>query len=1607
MTQNNQSNAGHIGKVAKYARSAVPKQKIQALEAFLRLYFANTAPDDFLSLDAKTAFEIVFSHWQLAQQRAGTKPVTSVFNADGWQTMSTIVQLVVPNMPFLVDSVRMEVNRQGFSVKRMIHPVYWVERNNKGKLKSVALPEPNKQNNTHESFIHVEIDKVVDDKQIQQLQTGLNKVLRDVQRAVADWRKMGAKLQENIEQLGENKEPVAQRKVNEVRAFLAWMEEKNFTFLGCQDYKVYKKGQQEVLRPVAGTALGVLKDKPFRNTEDVLVPSLQGVKAERSQEDLILLTKSIYRATVHRPGYMDYVAIRHFNPKGKLIGERRFVGLYTSMAYRRHPRDVPVVRTKINRVFSAGGFDAVSHTGKAFAHILETFPRDVLFQIREKDLKRIALGVLHLGENQRLKLFVKEDSLRRFVTCLVYVPRDHYDTDLRIKITDILLERFSGLDVTFNVKVTDESFARVEYVIRTDAQNFPDYNVVEIEKALLHASQTWLDQFKLELLDRLAVEQYPAILSKYAKAFPSSYQVDFALPIAVDDILVLESIDANNPFQVRLYAQQGEKRIGLKLYQRGNAIAPSDSMPILENMGVKVLQEKPYEIMPAESNKVWLHDHGLSSAVSIKNFEQLKPLFEDLFHQAWQGRVENDGFNMLCLNAGLSCREIVVLRAYCKYLLQAGLTFSQQYMEQCLNKHASIARSLLDLFNKRFDPSLQDNKSPKAFQALHEKVLAALDDVASLDEDRILRNFVGVIVATIRTNFFQSSAVADIKPYVAFKFDTAKVPELPEPRPMYEVFVYSPKTEGVHLRSGKVARGGLRWSDRREDFRTEVLGLVKAQKVKNAVIVPTGSKGGFVVKQAPTKGGRDALMQEVISCYKQFISGLLDITDNIVQGDVVPPKSVVRYDADDPYLVVAADKGTATFSDIANGVARDYGFWLDDAFASGGSLGYDHKKMGITARGAWESVKLLFRDLGKNIQKEDFTVVGIGDMGGDVFGNGMLLSKHICLVGAFNHMHIFLDPNPDSATSYKERKRLFKLPRSTWEDYNKALISKGGGIFSRSAKSISLTPEIQALLNTDRKSMAPNDLINLMLKAPVELIWNGGIGTYVKASQEQHSDAGDRSNDGLRINADELRCKVFGEGGNLGLTQKARIEYSLLGGSIDTDFIHNAGGVDCSDHEVNIKILLNAVVADGRMTEKRRAELLLSMTDEVADLVLQSNYWQGQAITLIEMDAANLLDEHSRYIKHLESDGVLDRDLEVLPTEDVLLDRKAAGQGLTRPEISVLLSYSKILAETELVNADLWDDPYYAAELLRYFPVPLRQRYAEYIHKHPLRKEILATFIVNRMVNRMGCTFVYRMQEETGASTAEIVRAYTIAWEVFQLRHNWAEVAALDNKVDAKIQLEIMQEAIRLIYRTSTWLIRHRKRALGIEAAIADFGKGAQVLMRKLPMLLAGSEDPVIRSRLERLASQGVDKQLALTTVSMDALYCTFDVVLISNQSKRPIELVVDLYFALSAYLDIFWLRIKVGEFKPDNHWQELACKALIADIYTVLRALTKEVLRTGNKKSPVDQLIAAWHKRNQFSVDRCLKIPRDLKSVDGLDMAMFAVSLRELQNLLEASAAN
>jgi glutamate dehydrogenase len=1612
-TQPEQAKAEILEQIVAAIREKVPEDRRAQVEKFARQYYQRLAPEDLLDLEPEDLYGAVLAHWRLARRRrpgeAKVRVYSPRFEEHGWRSKHSIVEIVTDDMPFLVDSVAMELNRHGLVIHLPIHPVVAVRRDAAGGLVEVLAPDADGDDAVRESFLHFEVDRQSEPEVLDRLRAAVERVLGDVRASVEDWEEMREQVHKILEEFDERPPPVDEAELAEARALLEWIDNHHFTFLGYRAYDLVEQDGEDLLRPIQGTGLGILRQgqaKPASGSFAKLPPEARRLARERH---VLILTKANSHSTVHRPSYLDYIGVKRFDEHGEVIGERRFLGLYTSAAYNRNPRDIPVLRRKVTKVLERVGLPRYSHDWKSLLNILETFPRDELFQISDDQLFETAMGILRLEERRRVRLFMWHDNYGRFVSALVYVPRDRYTTTVRRRIEVVLNDAFPGASFDFQVWLSESVLARLHFIIRMPPGQMPSYDARELETKLATVTRSWADELHDMLLELHGEEEGNELFGRYGEAFPAAYLEDFPARNAVYDIQRMEDLGERGGLNMNLYRplEAAPGILRFKLFWADRPLPLSDAVPMLEDMGVEVVEERPYEIHPPGQGPIWIHDFGVTYTGPEGDVDigRVREVFQDAFSAILRGEAESDGFNRLVLRARLTWREIVVLRAYCKYLRQTRLTFSQEYMEQALAGNPAIARWLVELFQARFDPAQPGDEQGRADQ-LRQQLAEAIDQVANLDEDRILRSFLAMVEATLRTNHYQSGLGGQPKPYLSFKLDPAQVPSLPKPRPMFEVFVYSPRTEAVHLRGGKVARGGIRWSDRREDFRTEILGLMKAQMVKNAVIVPVGAKGGFVVKRPPADGGREALMDEVVACYSTMMRGLLDLTDNRVDGKVVPPPDVVRYDEDDPYLVVAADKGTASFSDLANSIAQEYGFWLDDAFASGGSAGYDHKKMGITARGAWESVKQLFRELGVDTQSTDFTVVGVGDMSGDVFGNGMLLSRHIKLVGAFNHLHVLLDPDPDPEASFAERGRLFALSRSSWSDYDSSKLSEGGGVWPRSAKSIPLSEQARRALDVQAEALTPNELINAMLKAPVDLLWNGGIGTYVKAARETHADVGDRANDGVRVNGGELQARVVGEGGNLGFTQLGRVEYALHGGRINTDFIDNSGGVDCSDHEVNIKILLNQVVSDGDLTRKQRDKLLADMTDDVATAVLQDNYRQVQAISVTEAQAPHLLDEHGRLMRSLERANRLDRRLEFLPDNEELAERRAAGKGLTRPELAVLLAYSKIALQDELAASDVPEDDYLADDLERYMPPKLRDKFRRQLRRHPLRRDIIATYVTNSMVNRAGSTFANRLRDETGARAPEVARAYTIAREVFDVRRLWKDLATLDNVVPAAMQLELQAEGRKMIERSALWFLRNRRQPLDIASTVSHFAPGIASLAQELPKLLAPADSEALDRLTERFTAEGVTAELATRVASLDALFSGLNVIEVATTCGETVEKVAAVYFALGYKLDLHWLRDQIARLPSDTHWQTLAQGALRDDLYSEQRELTAEVLRPGTEDGDAETLIDHWVKENRSSVERTNAILSDLKEAEGLDIAMLSVALREIRNLSETGSA-
>jgi len=1589
------------------------------IEPFLTRYFLHVAAEDVLSWPPAELYEVAWGHREFAQLRPAGAPKVRVVTFTPDQLTGrqghTLVEIVTDDMPFLVDSVTQELSRRDIAINLVVHPQFVVRRDLDGQLREVlgtldAHEAP--RDSLVESWMHFEVERQADSQAEESLHEGVLRVLRDVHDVVEDWQRMKNVAEQVADQLA-TAPPVCvdSSEASETAEFLRWLADDHFTFLGYREYRLVDDPDsgEPALGVVAGTGLGILRaDKPRPR---LLSTMRTEVREKIKDPQLLLVTKANSRSTVHRSVYLDYIGIKTFDAAGEVVGERRFLGLFTSSAYTTSVLSTPLLRQKAATVIERSGYPPQSHSGKDLLEILETHPRDEMFQTSIIELYETVIGVLHLQERRRLRLFMRRDVYGRFVSCLVYLPRDRYSTEVRLRMQDILLDALGGTSIDDTLRVADSVLARVHFVVRFDGSAVNVVDRDELEKRLVAATRTWDDDLADALDLRLGTDGDRAIERRYLGAFPEAYKEDFGAHIAVDDIEALEKLGGGDDLGLDLYeppgAESGESR--LKVYRVGPPVSLSHVLPLLQSMGVEVTDERPYGIERRDSGHAWIYDFGLRQMhVGFDDGPRGRhERFQDALAAVWRGAAEADDFQALVLRAGLTWRQVVVLRAYAKYLRQAGSRFSQDYVESTLVSNAPIARLLIELFEARLDPAFSGDRDG-VMGALVERIEKSLDDVSSLDEDRILRSYLSLISATLRTNYWHRENGAP-KPYLSLKFASELVPDLPAPRPMCEIFVYSPRMEGVHLRFGMVARGGIRYSDRREDFRTEVLGLAKTQTVKNSVIVPVGSKGGFVVKRMPVGADRETQQAEVVHCYRTLIRGMLDLTDNLVMSrsgrQVVPPSDTVRYDGDDSYLVVAADKGTATFSDIANGLSADYGYWLGDAFASGGSAGYDHKVMGITARGAWESVKRHFRDLGVNCQTTDFTCVGIGDMSGDVFGNGMLLSRHIRLVAAFDHRHIFVDPTPDAVASFAERERLFALPRSSWADYDTTLISAGGGVWPRTAKSIPVSAEMAAALGISGGALAPQDLMRAILSAPVDLLWNGGIGTYVKSRTESHADVGDRANDAIRIDGAQLRCRVVGEGGNLGFTQLGRLEFALAGGHINTDAIDNSAGVDTSDHEVNIKILLDVAARSGHLDAAEREPLLAQMTDEIAELVLRDNYAQNLALACAEAEAPSMLHVDAAYIDSLEKSGELVRALERLPDAEGMSERRAAGLGLTRPELAVLLAYAKLTATHDITSSDIADDIFAQAALVEYFPTALRERFAASMAEHPLLREIIATQLANQLVNFSGATFAARIGGETTASTAEIIRAHTATRQVFDVDTLWSAIEQLDDVVPSVVQTELLLGVRQLLDRGTRWFLTNRRPPLDVPETVAQLQPGVQAVSSRLSGSLRGAEADRFAAQVESFVGRGVPDEVARGATATGSVLDTLSIVDIALRTRASVDEVTDVHFALADSLGLSRLAMLIAGLPRDSRWHTLARTAARDDLQAAHAELTTDVLLSTPSSVAAEERISLWQQANSAALTRTAAVVDDIISSDTADLATLSVALREVRALVRAAS--
>ena len=1588
---------------------------------FLRNFYSLTQVRDFENYTTDELCNLVLLSYSLFLKRGEKEVKIKVYNSyedsgnifiKGDDYLYTIIDVLHRDMPFLIDSMTIFLENAGVKIKNVIQPIYNVKRDAEDNL--VAIVKDASEGGAKilaESLTQFHISKITSKEEVANIKEGIAKILDTVALVVDDWKEMiglADKAKAGVDH--------AKKYVNdcaEIKEFISWMSAGNFILLGAREFSIKQVSESDYeLQPVVENTFGVFRTKYDELRPLVMNSSFVEVSDSIKNPYVIEILKSRYKSCIHRNVNAERIRIQKISASGEVVGEYRFVGLFTSSAYNHSANSIPLIRNKIKQVIVDSGYVADSHNYKDLVSILESYPRDELFQITNTDLLRIATGIVLICNRLQIRFFSRQDKFGRFVSCLIFVPRVLSNSDMREKIKDYLEKAYNGVVADSFVQINESKLVRFHVIIRTD-NGASNVDATQIEKEITKMVVNWLEDLK-ELLHVKFDSKAAVLFEKYKDAFSLSYTDKFNVRRAVIDIEKIEECLQKNTEIFSLY--RNDDVAELKIYSSQKELTLSNVMPILESFGFHVIQEHTYLIKPSLNgnlqSQVWIHDFHLNlSNYDVEFSEKIRQNFTKMMQMVWKKECSVGSLNSLVVAADLDWKKIYMLRAYVNYIYQIGFRYSQNYVSEVLVKYSNITKLLVELFEAKFDPSLKLSfeERVKLMESINERIKEGLTKVKDLTEDAVIRKILAVINATLRTNYYQTISEGVNKGRflgrMSFKFDSKKIPDLPLPVPYAEIFVYSAGMQGIHLRGGKVARGGLRWSDRHEDFRTEILGLVKAQMTKNAVIVPVGSKGGFIVKKSTIGLSREEILKDGVEAYKSFLRGILDVTDNVVSGKVVHPRSCIMHDAADPYLVVAADKGTATFSDIANSISAEYGFWLGDAFASGGSVGYDHKKMGITAKGGWVSVKRHFSEMGVDIDKQDFTCIGIGDLAGDVFGNGMLLSNHIKLIAAFNHMHIFLDPNPDAAKSFAERQRMFNLPRSTWLDYNQSLISEGGGIFERSAKTIKLSPQVKVVLDVEDDELAPNDLIKIILKTPADLLWNGGIGTYVKASDETHIDVGDRTNDVLRINGSELRCKIVGEGGNLGFTQKGRIEYALNGGRINTDAMDNSAGVDCSDHEVNIKIALIAAMRGNKITLEERNKVLESMTDEVGHLVLEDNRLQTQAISIAFAQKEILLNEQSQFMDEIERSNLLNRAVEFLPSHKDIEKRMVAKTGLTRPELCVLLAYSKMDIYNHLVTSNLIKDKYFDADLIAYFPSTMQQKFGDELLTHQLRNEIIATQITNLVVNRTGITFVNRICRDSGYGISEVVRSVIIAIDSFRLKEVWLEIEKFDGKISAEIQFEMYFQTIKLLERSVLWLLRNQlENKSDLATIVKHFRAITDNLSSIVEDILAQASRESYERRIDRYVLNGVDKKLARTAAAIDPLASVFDIAEISSKSKLDLKIIAKIYFAVGTRFSLRWLRGKVSNVSAKDNWQRLSAKNIVEELYSyqvrIAQAIATDSLQNGSSCDA--KAMSNWVAKNALSVQKYDAFVSELKTqMMHDDLSPFIVALGRIKLLI------
>ena len=1595
MSATDEVTAGADGRVSELIDARIPKERAEIVRAFANAFTRRLSPEDLAQRSPDELFGIVSGAFELADSRPQDEVAVRVFDpavaTEGYSAVGTVIEISAPDSPFLLDSVTAELEARDLSVRHVIHPVVGTERDRNGRLKRIVHV---RETSTRESVMHFELDRILPGAEQEELAKTIRAVLRDVRLAVRDFDAMQTAAKRMIDIAWDGVVLYSDGEVAETVAFLEWLLDLNFVFLGYREYELVDLPQGRALATAEGSGLGILSKSGWSSySEPVLLDTIEpNLRARIEGGDQLIYSKTNRESTVHRRARMDYIGVRRVSDDGRIVGEARLIGLFTSKAYMEPASKTPVLTRKLRQILDAEDLFEGSHDYKAVVSIFESFPKDELFAASVDELRQQVMGLLHLQESQHVQLFVRRDLYGRSVSLLVALPRDRFNAEVRRRLQELFVRRFHGTTIDYHLSIAESGLAQLHFTVHVGGGQVPDVPFDELEGEVVEIARTWNDRLLERLVEGFDEARARGLFDRWADRFPPTYKASTDVDLAVRDILRFEELEASDePFVIGLSNQTRDEETltRVRVYKVGGRVELSDFVPTLESLGLRVIEEVPTTLLGEEGAERFLHDFGVLGADQRPlEVEAVGGRIADCIAAVWRGDCESDSLNRLVVTARIDWRQIQILRAYRKYHHRVNASFPVEYKNDAFAAHPQIARKLVELFELRFDPA--NVRDEAAEEVLRTEIRHDLDAVPSLEQDRILRNALGVIDATVRTNLYVPERAS-----IAFKFRSAAVPEMPKPTPLFEIFVYSPETEAIHLRGGKVARGGIRWSDRRQDYRTEVLGLMKAQMVKNAVIVATGAKGGFVLKDAPADP--EELRREGVRQYVTFVRSMLDVTDNLVNGKVVHPEHVVALDEDDPYLVVAADKGTASFSDVANEVSAEYGFWLGDAFASGGSTGYDHKALGVTARGAWESIKRHFHEMGTDVMSVPITVVGIGDMSGDVFGNGMLYSDQICLVAAFDHRHVFLDPTPHPGTGHAERRRLFEAPGSTWDDYDRSLISEGGGVWPRTAKSIPISAQARLALGIEAAELTPGELISAILRAPVDLLYNGGIGTYVKASAEDHEDVDDRVNDELRVDGRDLRCRVVAEGGNLGFTQPGRIEFAKHGGRINTDFIDNSAGVDTSDHEVNLKILLGLAISRGDLTLEERNALLSEVEADVVRHVLYDNFLQAQILSQKAATSAQRMEVYEDLMTSLEADVDLDRDLEALPNGEEMAERRRAGRGMTRPELAVLLAYAKQSLTDALLSSTLPDSEYLERDLRGYFPSKVVERFGNLLSEHPLRRELVAMLVANDVVNSQGITFVSRLVIETGAEAADVVRAYRIARDVTRAPERWESIEALVGTVEPSLLDELMGDVDRLVEVVARWYLQHVPGQLGraVEAHAEPFAAFEEAVAALAPEAWRNERERAAWQLMDR----GIPEDVARRHVMQPFLVHGPDVASVSRATGRSIEDVTRVFFLVGEHAYIDWLDGRVGQVSATTRWHRWALQALEDDLRLVRRQVAERALAHGEDRPP-DESVASYLQARGDVTARLGRFMRGLALEEAGDLSALTVAVRQVRAL-------